>query len=182
MKKRRSIGSIFSGVFTALLAALLLCSVYSIAARKITGKQYAPVFGWSSAVVISGSMSGAIEIDDLVIIHRQNEYAVEDIINFESGDSLVTHRIVTVTDEGYFTKGDANNAPDRDIVPAEAVVGEVVAVIPGVGKGIAFARTPLGMLCIVLIGYAMITVPSALERRNEERHKGGEQDETNPRG
>lgn len=178
MKKRYSIGVICSSVLTAVLAVSLLCSVYSIAVRQVTGKQYAPVFGYSVAVVISGSMSGSIEIDDMVIIHRQESYSAGDVITFESGANLVTHRILDVTEDGFVTKGDANNAPDLAPVPQELVVGKVVQVIPGVGRFIQFARTPLGMMLIVLIGYALVVIPSAWERRQEEKKGGAQYEKT----
>jgi len=173
MKKRVSIGRIFSTALTALLAVALLCSVYSIAVRKITGKQAAPVFGWSTAVVISGSMSGNIEIDDMVIIHRQDAYATGDVITFEDGDSLLTHRIIGETPEGFVTKGDANNAPDSEPVTQDLIVGRVVGVIPGVGRFIELARSPLGMLCMVLAGWALVALPAMSERQK----KGGAKDE-----
>lgn len=175
MKKRTSILTILSGVFTALLAVALLASVYSIAVRQFTGKQVAPVFGWSTAVVISGSMSGSIEINDMVIIHRQDAYKIGDVVTFEDGDSLLTHRIIGETPEGFVTKGDANNAPDSDPVTQDLIVGRVVGVIPGVGRFIELARSPLGMLCMVLAGWALVALPATLERQKEQ--KGGAEDE-----
>lgn len=172
MKKSVSIGKICSVLLTVVLAVALLCSVYSIAVRKITGKQVAPVFGWSAAVVISGSMSGSIEINDMVVIHRQNDYEAGDVITFENNGSLLTHRILEETPEGFLTKGDANNTPDTNPVGYERIMGKVVWVIPGVGRFIELARSPLGMLCMVLAGWLLVAGPTMLERRQEEK-KGG---------
>lgn len=169
--KKLSIGRILSGALTGFLALVLACNLYTIAMRYFAGVQQPAVFGYSTAVVISGSMSGSIEINDLVVIHRQKNYKTGDIITFESGESLVTHRIVEETSEGFVTKGDANNAEDVRPVPLERVVGRVVLVVPRAGAAIGFLRTPLGMTCLVLVGLLLIEVPALLDRRKNEEDR-----------
>lgn len=145
-----------------VLALVLACNLYFIAARAITG-EHSTLFGYSTAIVISGSMSPAIEVDDMVIIHREDAYSRGDIITYKDGKSLVTHRIHEITQDGYITKGDANNTTDGTISP-DSVVGRVVTVIPKVGKLISFLRTPLGMCSIVLIGVLLIEYPALSEK------------------
>lgn len=156
-------GRILSFVLTAVLSVLLLCNVYIIAARAFTGNPQPSVLGYSTAVVVSGSMSGSIEIDDLVLIHQEESYAVGDVITFESGSSMVTHRIVDTCAEGFVTKGDANNAADSDPVQPEQIRGRVVRVVPGVGRFLFALRTPLGMTCLVLVGLLMLELPTMAE-------------------
>lgn len=148
--------------FTSVLALILAFNVYFIAAKAVTGEQ-PTLFGWSAAVVISGSMSPAIEVNDMVIIHSQNDYTCGDVIMYKDGDSLVTHRVEEVTQTGYITKGDANNTADPP-VPAELVVGKVALVIPKIGWLTAALRTPLGMCILVLIGIGLIEAPSIIEK------------------
>ncbi|MGM9641035.1 MAG: signal peptidase I [Faecousia sp.] len=164
MRAIRLVGRTISIVLTFLLATLLICNLYLIAAKAITGKPQPTIFGYSMAVVVSGSMSGSIEIDDMVVAHRQESYVPGDIIVFESGSSVVTHRIVDRSDGGYITKGDANNAADLDPVPEERVIGRVVLVVPKIGLLIAYLRTPLGMASLVLIGLLLIEFPTLAER------------------
>ena len=123
------------------------------------------MLGLRSAVVLTGSMSGAIEPDDLVVTHAETAYAAGDIIMFRSGGHTVTHRITAVTEEGYRTKGDANNTEDAAVTPPEDVLGRVIAVIPGAGGAVRFLRTPLGMLCLVLVLPLAIRLPEMLGRR-----------------
>ena len=86
MKKAlKLIGKVLSAAITALLAILLCGNLYTIAARALTDELQPAVFGWSTAVVISGSMSGEIEVNDMVVIHREKSYDAGDIITFESG-------------------------------------------------------------------------------------------------
>lgn len=145
-----------------VLALLLACNLYFIAARAIT-EEHPTLCGYSTAIVISGSMSPAIQVDDMVIIHRENAYSCGDIITYKDGASLVTHRIHEITEDGYITKGDANNTTDETISP-DSVVGRVVTVIPKVGKLISMIRTPLGMCGIVLIGVLLIEYPALSEK------------------
>ena len=170
MKALKIIGRIFSAVLSVLLALLLICNLYTIAARFLWDDPNPSVLGFSSAVVISGSMSGAIEVNDMVVIHAQKAYAPGDVITFRSGENLVTHRLLEQTPEGYITKGDANNTPDPDPVPADAVEGKVVLVIPGMGRLMELIRTPIGMLLLAAVGFLLIEIPWQIERRKKEDH------------
>ena len=154
---------ILSALITAALALLLAANVYVIAARAVTGEPQPTVFGFSAAVVVTGSMSPAIEPGDLVVCRSSADYTVGDVITFRSGTSLVTHRIVGSAENGYTTKGDANNVADADPVPNGAIVGRVVFTVPKLGIFIEKLRTPLGMTVLVLIGFALIELPKFKE-------------------
>lgn len=153
-----------------VLVLLLTCNLYFIAARAITG-EHSTLLGYSTAIVISGSMSPAIEVDDMVVIHREDAYSRGDIITYKDGASLVTHRIHEIMEDGYITKGDANNTADGTISP-DSVVGRVVTVIPKVGKLISFLRTPLGMCAMVLVGFLLIEYPALLNRIKAKKDGG----------
>lgn len=157
-----------SSVFTAVLALLLAANVYVIAVRAVTGDRQPTVFGFSAAVVVTGSMSPMIEAGDLVVCRRAADYAVGDVIMFRSGTSLVTHRIAAVTADGFTTRGDANNVADADPVPRGAVVGRVVFTVPHLGIFIEKIRTPLGMTLLVLIGLALVMLPNCKEVYHEK--------------
>lgn len=174
MRGIKIIGRIISTLLTAVLALLLACNIYTLAARMLFGQLQPTVFGYSTAVVISGSMAQTIEVNDMVVIHRQDTYRTGDIITFESDDTLVTHRIVGITDGGFTTKGDANNTEDRLPVSRDRIVGKVILIIPGIGSLIDFCRTPLGMLCLVLMGLLLLELPAILERIEEKSTGGGD--------
>lgn len=156
-----------------ILALLLMCNLYFIAARAITG-EHPTLFGYSTAIVVSGSMSPTIEVDDMVIIHREDTYSCGDIITYKDGMSLVTHRIQEITDDGYIPKGDANNTTDETVLP-DSVVGRVVLEIPKIGKLVSGIRTPFGMCVILLIGVLLIEYP-ALSEKIKAKKAGGEND------
>jgi len=172
----RRIFRILNRVVAVLAIILLGCNLYVIGARYICGVDQPAVFGWSWAVVISGSMEDAISVNDLVVIHEQDHYTTGDIITFRSNGAIITHRITAKTPDGYITKGDANNTEDLQPTLKQNVIGKVVWVIPGVGKAIEFLRTPLGMLCLVLVGVALIEIPYWLEQHKKTK-KGGSRNE-----
>ena len=177
MRSVRLVGRVIGISLTLILAVLLGCNLYKIAVRTVTGEQMPAVFGYSTAVVISGSMSGYVEVNDMVVVHRQKNYSVGDVITFERRDSIVTHRIVGETDEGFITKGDANNAVDEDVVSMDQVVGRVVLVIPKIGAIMEALRTPLGMMCLVLMGFLLIEIPVVWEHFQARTQEGGSGDE-----
>lgn len=153
------VGKAIQGALALSLALLLLCNLYLIFMERIDGTEFPTILGYSTAVVASGSMEPALSVDDLVLNHAQNSYAAGDIITFRSGDSLTTHRIADITEAGYITRGDANNAVDPDVVPPDAVVGRVVGKIPHIGSALAFLKTPLGMMVLVFTGILIVILP-----------------------
>lgn len=171
-KVLRYIGKIAQILITVLLALLLACNLYYIIMDRVMGVEHPAIFGYSTAVVASGSMEPALSVDDLILNHVQAIYEEGDIITFQSGDSLTTHRIVSVTDEGYVTQGDANNAPDENVVPPETVIGRVVASVPEIGSILAFLKKPLGMIILVFVGFLLIELPFFF-RNHREQTDGG---------
>lgn len=140
---------------TAVLALLLVFQLMTLLVRAVRKDPYASVFGYHSAVVLTGSMADAINPNDLIITKAQDQYAVGDIVTYRTEGASVTHRIIERTDSGWITKGDANNTPDGEIDPS-SIVGKVVLIIPRVGAIITFMRTPLGMLCMVALLFVLL--------------------------
>ena len=118
-------------------------------------------------VVLSGSLSGEtedhIEVGDLVFVGRADPEKLEvgDVIAYMNGGTTVTHRITAIDTDAdggllFTIKGDANNAPDLGPVRLENVVGKVVGQIPGAGRVLGCLRTPLGLMCLVLLGILLL--------------------------
>ncbi len=160
-----------------LLAALLVIlasNLLTILAPDRAGSRPG-LFGFSSAVVISGSMEPAIGVDDMIVIKDKKSYQVGDVITFSTGGNLpVTHRIVGTDEQGRFlTKGDANNGVDREPVAQADVLGKVIVVIPRVGVLIDWLKTPLGMLGMVLVGVLAIEMPQFSPKSREKNAEKG---------
>ncbi len=157
---------ILSIIAISLIALVLICNLYIIISKKVTGKQNATVFGFSAAVVLSGSMEPEFSVDDMVITKKCDSYEVGDIIMFETATSNTTHRIKEITDKGFITQGDANNAPDQAPVNEEQIVGRVITVIPNAGRVIGFFQSPFGMLLLLLVLFAIVFLPSYIRNKD----------------
>ena len=109
-------------------------------------------FGIGYAVVVSGSMVPALNVDDMIFYHAHplDEYEVGDVIVYEAeraeGEILITHRIVRFEGANVVTLGDANHGREDEPFPVERIVGKVVFKIPGAGKLVSFLKTPKGLL------------------------------------
>lgn len=170
------LGKWIQGILTAVLAVLLVCNLYTLAAKKLMGVPYPTVFGCSAAVVVSGSMEPALSVNDLIITRAQTDYTTGDIISFATQSNLVTHRIVQTGADGFVTQGDANNAADIQPVLPEQIVGKVIFTIPAVGVVLEYLQTPLGLTCLVLLGFLLIELPMLTARwqgaQEEEENDG----------
>ncbi|WP_254543486.1 signal peptidase I [Halomarina pelagica] len=109
-----------------------------------------------SYVVLSGSMEPAIGTGDSVLVRRVDPGAIEegDVVTFgEPPGEPTTHRVIEVveTDGGpaFRTQGDANAAPDGELVTPSEIRGKVVHVLPLIGYVLWYGGTPLGLALLV---------------------------------
>lgn len=125
--------------------------------------------------VLSGSMEPKIHVGSIVIVQPEKEYKVGDIITFlpknsKKGDT-VTHRIFSIKDQSgntfFETKGDANNAPDSEIIPAPSVLGKEIFSIPLLGYPVGYAKTREGLIFIIIIPATIIIYSELLAIKNE---------------
>lgn len=163
-------------------AAILLAVVFGIIALfAVIG----PRFGYTYAVVKSGSMAPAYPVGSVIVIDALNPNAVEvdDVISFRTPanarDEIVTHRVIGVVREGgtlqFQTKGDANDVPDGTLIPASAVKGRVIFGLPWVGWLAPIAQTKGLFLGVVvacgslLILQELLNIVRELRKSKESR-------------
>ncbi len=119
-------------------------------------------------VVLTGSMSPAIEAGDLVVLGPysfwDSKVRVGDIIAFEAGVSrngeATLHRVVEIREahgqEVYVTKGDANDSPDPQTVARHQIVGLYRFHIPAYGHIVLAAKAPLGLIAFVVLPSVLV--------------------------
>lgn len=149
-----SVRRVLTWAAVVVLAGMLFMNIYLIAARVLVKDRLPKVFGFALLTVVSGSMQPAIDIGDLIVIRQQKEYDVNDIVTYDNGRSLVTHRLISIEGSSGTVKGDANNVADGSI-PLSSIEGKVVLRIPRVGDLMLLARTPAGTL-VVIAGVILI--------------------------
>lgn len=130
--------------------------------------------GYRALIVTTGSMEPTIKVGGMVFVKKITAYSAGDIITFQQGPdqrSLTTHRIIDIKDVNgrkmFKTKGDAVNQPDDELVPENRVAGKVTFWLPFVGRPIAFAKTQLGVVMLVVIPAAIIVYEELKKIRKE---------------
>lgn len=153
-----------------LVLALLVLVFVAVAVPQLVGADH-------SYVVQSSSMSPTIGAGSVVFVDDVPGEAISegDVITFTrstaDGSTRVTHRVVDVGENGgqrwFQTKGDANEDPDSERVPADQVVGSVSFQIPLIGYVVGFVQTPLGTLLLVVIPAIVLLVLEARDLLTE---------------
>lgn len=137
------IGSVVFLIIVACLGALALYSKYS------------PSTPFHLYSVVSGSMQPELPVGSVIMVMKQKDYYVNDVITYFLGSQKVTHRIV-YAGSYYLTKGDANSAIDPQTVTKSNVIGKVVLSAPLVGYIQESTKSFLGLLIYVLLPASLI--------------------------
>lgn len=132
-----------------ILIIVLIIVSFCYAQLKIFHKDYINFCGYTIFQVITGSMSGTIEIKDIVIVKLTDDVKESDIITYRSGENFVTHRIVKIDGDQIITKGDANNSEDTPISKKD-ILGKVVFIISNVAVWINVLKTPQVIIAILI--------------------------------
>lgn len=101
-------------------------------------------------------MAPAITTNDLIIVKLTDKIQKNDIITYEDNNTFITHRVISVNDSGYITKGDANNSEDQAILNKQ-VLGKVVKILPNYGTWFKVLTTPkiIIMICVTLFLFSI---------------------------
>ena len=163
-KRRVSAGKILSVIGSVLLSVIIVVLVFVAAVlaydRFVRKSAIPSFFGQSLLVIATPSMSGSIEAGDAIIIEKSDSYEVGDIITyFPAGENTsVTHRLVRIEGDRYYTKGDANPSEDPDPVYASQIAGKVTGRIKRLGILIEWLRSWQGIAFLVAVGAVVVAI------------------------
>ena len=157
-------------ILTTLILIVIIPLIVINLVFIFQSKNQTPTFmGYSMLNVISGSMTGTIDVGDMIIVKQTEEIKEQDIITFIDENSLVTHRVIKIeTINGiktFTTKGDANDTEDRDKITVEQIRGKVVFYIGGLGRATAYLQKPYGLLILVSLPILAICITKFFEMR-----------------
>ena len=153
------IKKLFKMIATAFLVILVLLCIYTFVVTDIMKKDYVNVFGYTYFVVASGSMSGSIEVDDIIFVKITKDVKTDDIITFIDEDgNLITHRLVNKNGEKYITKGDVNNVSD-DPITSDQIVGKVALVVSP-----SFILKSIAIFLIIFILLALVNFDQVVKK------------------
>jgi len=189
--------SLASSILLGLLTVLALCSVVLGFAARPGADGVSRIAGHPILTVLSGSMRPAFRpgdmlIDDRVSGARAEHLAVGDVITFRvtgTSNDFITHRIAAVKTSAtgatgavsYQTKGDANNAPDQDLVQPNQVVGVYQSHLPYGGYLLQDVHRRSIFLLFILLPLAYFVGSEVLQRWAKSRPaKSGSSEEQLP--
>lgn len=171
-QKRYFFRSIIHGITTAVMVVAIALAVALVGVRLI---------GYDVYTVLSGSMEPTYHTGSVIYVKpcEAEEVQIGDPITFVLNEDLVvaTHRVIDIDEENgaFYTKGDANEAPDASPVLFENLIGVPVFSIPKLGYLAAYVQEPPGtyvavVVCALLL---MLTfIPDLFAKDEEEEEEG----------
>ena len=113
---------------------LLICSILLVLMiiyiQFFSSEMNIKPFGIEVLKVMSDSMNPVFKKNDIIIIQEQNEYKVGDIVAYIADDgNIVTHRIIEENENGFYTKGDNNNAKDEALIYPNNIIGKFKVIL-----------------------------------------------------
>ena len=171
--------TIVGTVLCIILIPILIINCILIV-KSYTSEDVPSVAGALPLIVLTDSMYPLIESGDLIICRttEPDEIQVDDVISFfdpaGNGTSIVTHRVMEVTEKdgqlAWRTKGDNNNAEDRQLVPAEKLVAVYEGTrLPGFGNVALFMQTTPGLIVCVVCPILVLVAYDMIRRRMYEK-------------
>lgn len=152
-------GSCINGMITVvrcIIMGLLAIFVVSFAIFFVLCR-----FGNEMYIVRSGSMAPVIKTGSVCFVDTKASYddlQVGDIIAFEHGGTMSTHRVNAITDGGIITKGDANDVTDLGVVTKDNYKGNTWFSIPYLGYVFQFAQTMHGRIVCISVFICLVLV------------------------
>jgi signal peptidase len=134
--------------------------IFTVTTKLHGGKPQ--IFGYEIMTVLSGSMEPGIKTGSIIAVKPvkdKDQLQKGDVITFRSvddGSVFITHRIIDVktinSQVHYITKGDNNDAPDPEPIPASNVVAKYENItIPYLGYVFNFAKSKAGVVLLMII-------------------------------
>lgn len=178
--------TIVGTVLCVILIPILLINITLIAKSFINKDEVPSIGGTLPLIVLTDSMHPEIESGDLIICNTAEAEAIKvnDVISFfdpaGNGTSIVTHRVIEIIEENgevfFRTRGDNNNTEDKELVPAENLVGVYKMRIAGAGHIAMFMQSTAGLVVCVVLPIILLVGYDIIRRRIYEKNKKDDTD------
>ena len=156
MNKIKNLLKYIATVFLVLLVSLC---IYTFIMTDLLKKDYVNVFGYTYFVVATGSMSGTIEVDDIIFVKITDDVKINDVVTFKNKDGdIITHRLIEKKGSQYVTKGDVNNVVDEAITKNQ-IIGRVDMIISP-----SFILKSIAVFLILFILLALVNFDKIIKK------------------
>lgn len=168
--KKRKIkqNAIWRHILLVICGLLLGINIYLVNASNLLGNKLPMPFGYGAAVVLSGSMEPTFSKDDLIIVKKKDSFDIGDVVVYQSNDSLVVHRVVSMDGDMVVTKGDANNIEDASF-DKSAIKGVVIGCIPSLGIVVNAIKTPAGTVVVLLCAFLLTELSFRKQKASDDK-------------
>lgn len=144
----RIIGKILEKTLIVVISIMSLIVVINFIQLNILKKEYTNFFGYSVFKVISDSMAPYIRKDDVIIVKITDDIKPGDVITYKLNEDFITHRVESINDDSYITRGDSNNIGDKP-VPKKDVVGKEIKIFKKLGIWKDILMTPKVFILLI---------------------------------
>jgi signal peptidase len=175
-KKTKKIITILKIFFAVFVSVIIGFNLYLFNSKVFLKEKLPMPLGYGTAVVVSNSMYPYLEINDLIIVKKTNDYEVGDVIVYDDGNVLVVHRIVEIDENTFVAKGDANNSNDK-AYSVNLIKGEVVNIIPKLGVLQEITTNPLIGLPCLAIAFFLFELSFRIDKKEEPKENDELQEE-----
>ena len=172
--------TIVGTVLCIILIPILLINITLIAKSYINKDEVPSIGGTFPLIVLTDSMYPDIKSGDLIICNtaEAEDVKVNDVISFfdpaGNGTSIVTHRVIEIVEEDgeilFRTRGDNNNTEDKELVPAENLVGVYKMRVAGAGHIAMFMQSTAGLIICVVLPIILLVGYDIIRRRIYEKN------------
>lgn len=172
-KEKKSPVQIVLNVFTTILTCVVVLIAVLLAGVRL--------FGLRPFCVLSGSMEPTYHVGSLIYVKDvpAEQIKVGDPITFVLNEDLfiATHRVIDIDAENelFYTKGDANDAPDGKPVYFKNLLGRPVFSIPYLGYVSNYLSSPPGMyvgICGAVVLVLLLFVPDIIKGMDKSKKRG----------
>lgn len=166
--KNKKMKQILRKLLLVIGGLLFGLNLYFANAGSILGNQLPMPFGYGIANVLSGSMEPTFSKGTLLLVKDTDDIQEGDIVAYQSGRSMVVHRIISLSGDEVITQGDANNTPDESFDRSQ-IRGKVIGWIPVLGSVTAMLKTPVALIVILILALALIEGSFRAERDADDQ-------------
>lgn len=133
--------------------ALLICKM------MIPNNKAVFIFNYAPMTVLTASMDPLYKTDSFIIIKKEpiNNLNIGDVIVYESSalnGGFACHRIIRITSEGLYTKGDNNATEDNQLITDQTYIGKCVFNTNLFARYYSIIKAPSGFILFFLLPLA----------------------------
>lgn len=130
--------------------------------------------GIKPTIMVTGSMNPEIPIGNLCFVDTNYDYEkiqINDIIIYKVPKQKVMHRVVSKNENGYKTKGDANQKVDKAVITRELYLGKYLFSIPKIGLFFQKVQTPISKAIFITFLISLYIIDYLMHYAEKNRFK-----------